>query len=282
MGSSARAVKRMISLLNESVSDLTNAGERGASKTEFVLDGDRTSRIAFLSGERGTGKTTVLLSIKEAWNLARNLHSPGPPGGYLGEEDRESWNTLAGIANRLVWLDPLDMEPLPPSTNLLAAVLARIDRASKLQESPAGLSGETRERMSAVSPLDPGSGYQDAMFDLQELETSVAIAWDGNVAGRAGSVDPDTFAVEVMRAEMVRLGLNPNVNRVLDGLARHVFGRGAIRDPLFVLAIDDFDLNPSRSFELIRLLRTVSTPRLFTIILGDLRVAEAVFCAPGL
>ena len=131
--------------------------------------------------------------------------------------------------------------------------------------------------MSAVSPLDPGSGYQDAMFDLQELETSVAIAWDGNVAGRAGSVDPDTFAVEVMRAEMARLGLNPNVNRVLDGLARHVFGRGAIRDPLFVLAIDDFDLNPSRSFELIRLLRTVSTPRLFTIILGDLRVAEAVF-----
>ena len=130
-GEQRRAVKRMISLLNESVSDLTNAGERGASKTEFVLDGDRTSRIAFLSGERGTGKTTVLLSIKEAWNLARNLHSPGPPGGYLGEEDRESWNTLAGIANRLVWLDPLDMEPLPPSTNLLAAVLARIDRASE-------------------------------------------------------------------------------------------------------------------------------------------------------
>ena len=183
----------------------------------------------------------------------------------------------SALADRLVWLDPIDMEPLPASTNLLAAILARINRASHPHRSTPSAYADSRDRPQPPRLIDSTPDYQEAMLALQELETNVALAWDGNVAGRAGSTDPDTYAVEVMRAEMARLGLNVNVNRVLDLLATRVFDRGVIRDPIFILAIDDFDLNPTRSLELIRLLRAVSTPRLFTIILGDLRVAEAVF-----
>jgi len=169
------------------------------------------------------------------------------------------------------------MEPLPASTNLLAAILARINRASHPHRSTPSAYADSRDRPQPPRLIDSTPDYQDAMLALQELETNVCLAWDGNVAGRAGSTDPDTYAVEVMRAEMARLGLNVNVNRVLDLLATRVFDRGVIRDPIFILAIDDFDLNPTRSLELIRLLRAVSTPRLFTISLGGLRVAEAVF-----
>ena len=43
---------------------------------------------------------------------------------------REVVGWLPGVRGRLVWLEPLDMEPVPRSLNLLLAILARINAAT--------------------------------------------------------------------------------------------------------------------------------------------------------
>jgi hypothetical protein len=57
--------------------------------------------------------------------------------------------------------------------------------------------------------------------------------------------------------------------------------RIAPRNPLFVLPIDDLDLNPTACLAVLNLLRVVSVPRLFTVVLGDLEVAEVVVNPQG-
>ena len=45
---------------------------------------------------------------------------------------------------------------------------------------------------------------------------------------------------------------------------------------LFVLPIDDVDLNPTRSLELLRLARTFSVPHLFLLVMGQLSTTQLV------
>ena len=75
-----------------------------------------------------------------------------------------------------------------------------------------------------------------------------------------------------MRTERARLSLYDNLDMVLDKLARSTF-----KNPLFILPVDDFDLNPPACVGFLRLLRMMSVPRLFTLVLGDVHVAETVF-----
>jgi hypothetical protein len=178
---------------------------------------------------------------------------------------------LGALNRRLVWLATIDMETLAEPTNLLAAILARVSEAAW---------GRGAEERDVAGLLESRSESRDTLLHLQHLETNVALAWDGNLAARGGQLDPDSFAIEVMRTERARLSLNRSIREALDDLARKVFGkdgRDGVSNPLFVLSVDDFDLNPLRCLDLLRALRMVSVPRLFTVVLGDVKVAEMLF-----
>lgn len=254
------ATRRVLALLQEAVADLAPERQRYGVNDQrdsaFPLDHDRSSRIALLSGERGTGKTTVLLSLKQLTER-KSGSLPADVNKMLGD-----------LNGRLVWLATIDMEPLAEPTNLLAAILARVSEAAR---------GRGAEECDVAGLLESRSEARDTLLQLQQLETNVALAWDGNLAARGGQLDPDNFAVEVMRSERARLTLNRSLKLVLDDLARKVFGknwRDGVSNPLFLLPVDDFDLNPLRCLELLRVLRMVSVPRLFTVVLGDVKVAE--------
>ena len=266
-----QAITRVVDLLIEAIESIPGENQeefgRGAPES-FRIDNDRASRIVLLSGRRGTGKTTVLLTLRD---LCRPERKPLPGDEIKDEEVRKK---IAQVADRAIWLEPIDMEPLAESTNLLAAVLARINDAA---QGPQARDEDVKPR----GLLDPGPDYQDALLDLQRLENDVALAWDGNLSSRSAHIDPDHFAVEVMRAEHVRLALNRKLRDVLDKLARDVFrDRGRERAKggrIFIIPVDDFDLNPVRCLELLRILRMISVPRLFALVLGDVKVAETVF-----
>ena len=89
-------------------------------------------------------------------------------------------------------------------------------------------------------------------------------------------LDADTYAIEVMRTEHATLSLNRKLANALDDMATKVFRGSFVTDPLFVLPIDDFDLNPSSCLKLLRMLRMVSVPRLFTLVLGDFEIVRTV------
>jgi hypothetical protein len=172
------------------------------------------------------------------------------------------------VNKKFIWLQPLEMETLPPSTNLLAAILNRIDEAVYRFR---GKHPKPHQRPSSYSPYHLNQEEHDIMLEFAELQKDVALAWDGNIEKRAANVDPDVYAVEVLRAEQKRLRLNARIEKCLDDLHK-LFIKPCTGDTqhLFVLPIDDFDLNPHRCLELLRLIRILNVPRLFTIILGDL------------
>lgn len=228
----------------------------------------RRTRTAFVTGGRGAGKTTVLTSL-----IRDSLGSPRDnafEGKDIGDPDANGCQSLVNaMRGHVVWLETLDMEPLPQNANLMASILARLEDATKRHGTVAG----------SVEPrglLEPSSEYHTALLELQRLQTDVALAWDGNLEQRQGQIDPDAFAVEMMRTERARLSINTKFTETLRGLAKHVFRNGDLQDPLFILPVDDFDLNPPNCLDLLRVLRLISVPRLFTIVLGDLEVASTV------
>ena len=87
------------------------------------------------------------------------------------------------------------MEPLSDTANLLGAVLARIEAA-------VGEYFLSSEQGKSNTPLllSPGYDYHSAQRELTRLETSVALAFGGNLSKRAGSLDPDNYAIESRRA----------------------------------------------------------------------------------
>ena len=230
-------------------------GSKSQRATIWEADQVRASRIVLLSGERGTGKTTVLLSIMKDCRDAR----------VSGQKNSDDDPLLHRVATRTIWLEPIDMETLPSSANLLAAILTRIEHASRgfQKQKPQGL----RQRRGLLDE----EHLRDPFAPLKQLQTQVAIAWDGNLGARSGNLDLDAYAVELLRAERSRLSLNGNFSEALDELA-NVMGD----DPMFVLFVDDFDLNPSRSLEILNFLRAISVPGMFAIVLGDQKVAELI------
>jgi hypothetical protein len=230
--------------------------------TRFVRE-TRSSQIAFLFGGRGTGKTTVLWSLYKACDPALSV-----------EQLRKYADALAGtvqeIRQRIIWLEPLDMEVLTPSSNLLAAILARIEDASQRLAMHEGLSASDQTlRGWNQYPVDP-------FLALQKLQTNIALAWEGDLRGRRHLLNPDDLALEVMRYEKAHLSLTQNLDSVLHQLAALPFTGGTISNPLFVLPVDDFDLNPPACLDLLRVLRMLALPRLFFLVLGDLDVANVL------
>jgi hypothetical protein len=259
------ALAKLIAMLKEALDDL--AGPPIPARPEWMpwLDYSRKVRLALLTGERGTGKTTVLLSLLRALDKGE-LTGRDIPGDIT--------QALTALRPRLICLEPLDMAPLPRPTNLLAAILARVEA----RLTPAGPPGEHTWASPCQAPTDflpPTDAYHTALAKFTRLQTDVALAWEGNLATRAGSLDPTQYAMEVMRAEHVRLSLNERLTDVLEAVAELLRGTIA-RDPLFIIPIDDFDLNPLHCLELLDLLRIISVRRLFFILLGDLQLADLV------
>jgi hypothetical protein len=170
--------------------------------------------------------------------------------------------------HRFVWLETLDMEPLPGAANLLAAILVRI--GEKL-DSPG-----FRVPPRAAAVFDELDDHEQTASDLQELQVDAVLAWQGTDPRRAEHTEPTAYASEVVRSERAGLRLNLRLGKVLDGLARLTKAARKAQDPIFIIPIDDFDLAASRCLELLRIIRMVSTPRLFFLVAGNTRIAEIV------
>lgn len=224
-------------------------------------DEERSSRVLFLDGERGSGKTTVVASLRDALRSDRHL---GDKPADKVEQFHRVEQDVARLRDRVILLDTLGMESAPADTNILAALLARIEQR-----------------------LFPGRGLDDsishagrpenheAVLKLLRLQTDVALAWNGNLTQRGSHLDPDNYAMEELRVERVRLQLRRRFASVLRSTARDALGRN--KPSLFLLVVDDIDLNPDQLIELVDRLRMVGVAELAVLLVGDLDVMETVF-----
>lgn len=160
-----QAFTKIVQLIAEAIGDLSTRDRAMDSDRQAGLPPwlarPRTSRTVLLHGGRGMGKTTVSLSIIKASRRAAEGKYP---------EDLKDYIKL--LSDRVVWLEPIDMSPLPGPTNLLAAVLARIDSAvrDRISSSTCGQAGEP----SRPGALGWSPDYEKALQQLRRLQTSVA------------------------------------------------------------------------------------------------------------
>lgn len=84
-----------------------------------------------------------------------------------------------------------------------------------------------------------------------------------------------------MRTQCARLRVNERPKKSLDKLAKNKC-YGCSEGTLFVLPVDDFYLKPDASLQLLRLLRMISIPRLFFLVMGDIKTIEALFVEKSL
>lgn len=231
----------------------------------YISD-DRSSRLAFLDGGRGTGKSTVLTSLQKIIKEGKIESSSNQP-----TIDRDLINS---VRDNVIWLETIDMEPTPPNWNMLPAILSRFEQAYNQHCRQAGEDGNYQNRYPGL--LEPSHNHHETMRELLQLQNNIALSWNGNLHDRSSQLDPDAYALETMRVEQARLGLNPCVERVLDSMAYEIRRVNPRANPLFILPIDDFDMNPIVCLELLRILRMLSVPRLFTLMLGDLEIVDIV------
>src|SRR5436853_1244533 len=232
-----KALDEVVLALGDAADEANPSGVGGAGSSNSI-DTNRKSRIFFISGEPGSGKSTVYLSL---WAMLSDEKR------FAGYSERCPYiNELNSVKAAATWLEPIDHEVVGDEReNLLAAVLVRLFEA--LDGTTAALSGPC----------------EVAIKELEDLATDIGIAWEGNLRKRAGAIDPATYSEEVMLAQRARLGVNKRLMRALDKLAKARCG-GCHEGTLFILPVDDMYLRPDASLQLLRLLRMISVPRLFS------------------
>ena len=217
-----------------------------------LVDPKRISRLFFVSGQPGSGKSSLYLTL-------RAILGEKEPRNDDRKTYQEHFSNLSALDGKTHWLEQIDLEVTgDKGENLLAAVLVRIFAA--LQDS-SGIESKC---------------CQDAMTELNELANDIGIAWDGNLQARAPSLDPQSYSQEVMSAQRARLGINTRLRRALGTLLKDKC-YACNGETIFVLPIDDFYLKPAASLELLRLLRMISVPSLFFLIMGDIKTMKALF-----
>ena len=248
--SQEKAMKAIVMALKEAAAQAENS--KKSNDHDGLVDPDRVSRLFFVSGQPGSGKSSLYLTLRAILGKEERYDD-------IREKYQKKIQGLSGLNGATRWLEQIDLEVAgDEGENLLAAVLVRIFAA-----------------------IDDSSGIatkdcQDAMNQLNELANDIGIAWEGNLKARAPSLDPQSYSLEVMSAQRARLNTNNRLREVLDALLKKKC-YDFTNERLFVLPIDDFYLKPAASLELLRLLRMISVPRLFFLIMGDIKTMEALF-----
>ncbi|MFL5345882.1 MAG: hypothetical protein ACJ8AT_13910 [Hyalangium sp.] len=240
-------------------------GKRPAGPFSWRPDPHRESNVILIDGSRGSGKTSVLLTVLELW--LRVLRQE--PTGKAPEEIVE-WLQRGELAGKLIPLRVLDLQPLPQSTSLLTWLAGRL---LELVDDLEGVDGTER----GAPPAPIGSWNPKWEVELpsrkawRELLQDAAIGWESNLSQRRKDLDPESYAVELGQAERARLSIQDRWREFVDRVAEDACQRLRMVKPdaRFILSIDDADMNPHRCVELLDLLRTFWHPRLVFVLTGE-------------
>ncbi|MBZ0115361.1 MAG: hypothetical protein K8H88_00095 [Sandaracinaceae bacterium] len=219
------------------------------------MDELRLANAFLIDGPRGSGKTMALVKLLDF------LERQSP---FRQDARREADKELASLAEKvrsqaaLVSLPMLDLKPFPqrPLILDLAAgwlrVLGWLDEdAPRLARDalPAGLPPEHSARQ-AWSRFARSAALGFARLPRKDLE-------------------PADYVAEMVQATEQWGAVSEAFSNLVDELVCGCERRGARRPVLFILPIDDADMHPTRTIELLDFLRFLRHPRLAYVVTGD-------------
>ncbi|RKG93144.1 hypothetical protein [Corallococcus terminator] len=245
----------------------------GCSLGEGKVRDEHLSTSLLISGPRGAGKTTVLLSAVQAlrdWRAFLGLK----PGGRLGAETHEAvasgpeamrrdlCTTLERIEGRVVWLEPLDLEPVPPGANLLATLLVRVRAALDApQEGASARGGHGRWSSSILE-----ESAEEAWGKLDHLIRDASFMWEDS----ASTTDTRARAEQQIKAAEIYANFQQRFAGAMENVAKTLslprFGTARGEQVILVLPIDNVDRSIEHLHNIVKLTRMVASPRLWFVL----------------
>lgn len=234
----------------------SQARKQGAQDPEQQLH-EQLATSVLVSGDRGFGKTTVLLSAAAAFQDYKTFLQ-----GAGGEDARAASleKLLQANHQRLIWLSPLDMEPLPADANLLATLLVRVRDALSL-----GGAGPGTDRMSSSILMEEGA--EDAWGDIEPLVREATFMWEESTGKEQ---DSRQRAEDQLRSAEIYATFRGRFFKALDSVSRYlahrIFGRGVPEDVILLLPIDNVDRSTQHLHLILKLTRMVASRKLWFVL----------------
>lgn len=253
-------------LANRHQPDISSQRDSGGPSFLPWLDEVRMNNVLLLNGGRGTGKTTLLLTLLHLWNSA--IRDDGsqrefPPG--LDENVKRLLST-----RRIVPLKILDLQPLAKQHSLLLQLAGRLYEPAK----------SCNDRRDGFATGDEETSVPARAW--LDFARAVAIGHEDDPRKRLASSNPEDFAIELETAERRQMNIGGKWSALVDSLVAALPQKSVTglkdgkdpckvgKDPCFVIPIDDADMNPERGVELIELLRSLWHPRVVFLMTGDI------------
>jgi hypothetical protein len=246
------AIRSIHALLREIAADLARPRRQvEGDDDELVklarIDRDRSNRVLLIDGGRGTGKTSVLVTLVDLWS--RTARSRGAK--YPDATVRAALAAMAIVPTAIV-----DLQPLPESAHLMLHVCGHLRGFATLgRREP---SGEQARDASATETAWEAFARAAAKVGQPRNE-------------RSSRLTPEDLAEELADVEVERLELNDLFHRFVNAILAELRTRLSIesaRPILLVVPIDDADLNPWRSLEVLDILRWLHHPHVAFVLAG--------------
>lgn len=229
----------------------------------FACVQDRYARVLLLDGDRGTGKTSLLLTLVRKWHSAAGLDGePQWAAKDLYDErvkriQQRSPDLRVNAPTNIRVLKIIDFDPLPPEMPLIAGIVQTLHPLAERYD-PAG--------------SDDDWGNRPTLEDLwHKLFRIATLAWS-EIPKRSGLIEQ-----LLDREEQVRDW--QQVAEHWQGFVGEILYRGkCIKDPdklsddddtVLVIMIDDVDLQVARVRQLLPALRLLYHPRVFFLVAAD-------------
>lgn len=230
---------------------------------------ERYPRVLLLDGGRGTGKTSILLTLVKRWGVAAGLGDDPETDSASKPEfvkritrlrDNHQWIPEEGKSPNYVRVVPiLDFDPLPAEMPLVAGIIQAWRLLAERYDLPNKRNGFCEDDT-------------DTLLDLwHKLFRVAAVGWTG-IPKQTGLIEQVLDQEEQVR-DWQRLDKQWRdfVNMAI--LRGKCLGeRDKLGDnPVFVIMIDDVDLQVGRIRELLPALRMLYHPQVFFLVAADRR-----------
>lgn len=223
-------------------------------------DESRWNQVFLIEGDRGTGKTATFITLLDALaHLHRGAAGQPRPHAMFGPAPGKHHHQLEQVISPpcFVPLETVDMRPLPETQPLVLMLLGAFDRVVK------SIDQRTSTGTSSVALR-----VRDLRRQYNDVLRAATVGWAmGPLRTEVGNLTE--LNDDLQRVDAWRRALLPAFRRFVDTLVLSYEATFETTCPLFVLPIDDADMAPSKSMEVLDLVRNLMHPRLAYVVTGN-------------
>ncbi len=250
--------------VNKSEHPRDNGCESGTRAAPYLAVAEkRGPQVLLLDGSRGTGKTSLMLTLVERWHrtlkntpTARTRREKLEDGYEAQEKAFELTSPTCGIPQNIKVLAVLDFDPLPPGVPLIAGIVEAWRPIAKYYDDQSG---------SASTDFSEEERLMDRWHALFGM---AATGWAAVSQGKSLLEQVLDREEQVQDWQRMNHQWQEFVDKVLESEKR-ARTQPLHQEAVCVVMIDDVDLQVERIRELLPALRLLYHPNVFFLVAAD-------------